>query len=246
MKGEQAGLLVGTVTENWNADAPGQIKVEYAAAEGGKKETTWIYTAVPYGGDGYGIQFLPEIGEQVVIGFLFGNRSWPVALGSIRVGSKALPENGSHEKNQRKTIMTKGGCRIEIFEEQGKEKIVIRDPKNENSMVMDSERGEIALNAKTRISLGIDGVEKWTLEKDKLAVEIKEAEIKGDSISQKGMAVTLDTGKGAALNLNRGQAELKSQQLKIEGTALEAKGKTSLKLECGGIAQIKGAMVQLN
>ena len=52
MKGEQAGLLVGTVTENWNADAPGQIKVEYAAAEGGKKETTWIYTAVPYGGEG--------------------------------------------------------------------------------------------------------------------------------------------------------------------------------------------------
>lgn len=71
----------------------------------------WARYAQPYATGGAGIQFLPEIGDEVVIGFLSADPGAPVVLGSLHSGSLART-NEATEENELKTITTKSGMHI--------------------------------------------------------------------------------------------------------------------------------------
>ena len=71
----------------------------------------WARYAQPYATGGAGIQFLPEVGDEVVIGFLSADPGAPVVLGSLHSGSLART-NEATEENELKTITTKSGMHI--------------------------------------------------------------------------------------------------------------------------------------
>ena len=71
-------------------------------------ETRFASVAQVYAGDGYGVVWLPEQGDQVVVAFMKGQLSRPVVLGSIY--SKARkPTAGRTEAEDPKVFRTKGG-----------------------------------------------------------------------------------------------------------------------------------------
>ncbi len=76
----------------------------------------WARYAQPYATDSGGIQFLPEVGDEVVIGFLSADPGAPVVLGSLHSGSLART-NEANEDNTLKTITTKSGIHLTFDDE---------------------------------------------------------------------------------------------------------------------------------
>lgn len=242
--GDISGIITGLVKENWDEDHPGMVKVEYFLGEMGKNLTGWVPVAVPYAGNTYGYYALPEVGTEVVLAFQMGNRNCPIVLGCIWNRENALPEETANENNTVKKLLTKGGCEIRFSEEEGKEQILVQTKKglklfleDENETILlgdrdgksgvsvDAKNGAVTILADKTLELTVGGNVMLSLTGSSKAIEIK----------------------GSKLTCNADQSmELKGQTLNLEGSSTQIKGSGTLKLEAGGTAQLKGAMVQLN
>ncbi len=68
-----------------HADSLGRIRVRFHFQDA-QGDTTWLRVAQRYAGPGVGSQFLPRIGQEVVVGFLEGDIDRPIVLGALYNG----------------------------------------------------------------------------------------------------------------------------------------------------------------
>lgn len=236
------GLLNAIVKEIWDEEHKGMIKVEYLMGEKDKKTSDWVRVMTNYGGNGFGNYWLPEIGSEVLVGFIHGNMNMPVVLGCLWNGKDLPPEGAANEKNETKTIITKGGHKITFTETEEKGKITITTPKElqimlddeneavsvqdknkDNCIHMDCKNGSLKLTAKKEISLMIG------------TKEVMNAS--SDTVKLTCGTVQLDAQQ---------TLKLAGQSTSVSGTSVKVKADGELGLEASGMAQLKGSMVKIN
>jgi phage protein D/phage baseplate assembly protein gpV len=83
-------LVLAVVTNNNDPDAMGRVKLKYDAL-GDNIESDWARVAVPNAGDKRGFFFMPEVGDEVVVGFEHGDTRRPIVVGSLYNG-QAKPD----------------------------------------------------------------------------------------------------------------------------------------------------------
>jgi len=83
------GIVTGTVTRI-NEETPGEIKVRFNAHEE-THETDWIRIATTMGGNNRGTFFMPELEDEVVVGFERGDVRFPYVLGFLWNGPDKPP-----------------------------------------------------------------------------------------------------------------------------------------------------------
>lgn len=66
----------------------------------------WVRLASPYASDGAGFEFLPEIDDEIVVGFLGGNADAPVMLGALHSSARPAPITPGRGNNM-KTIVSR-------------------------------------------------------------------------------------------------------------------------------------------
>jgi uncharacterized protein involved in type VI secretion and phage assembly len=84
------GLVVGLVT---NADDPerlGRVKVSFPTLSD-QEESAWARLATPGAGAERGLACVPEVGDEVLIGFEHGDARRPIVLGGLWNGRDAPP-----------------------------------------------------------------------------------------------------------------------------------------------------------
>lgn len=238
------GVTTGIVLENWSEENKGNVKVEMNLGNQGKNVSGWIPVMTPYGGKGYGMYTLPEVGSFVVIAFEMGDRNKPIVIGSLWNQKNTIPEESAVEKNTVKRFQTNGGCQVIFSEEESKEKITIHTPakltvllddeaktisvldkEKKNGIIINSEKGEAALMAETKIELKVNGTSMVTLDGNSKKVQVK--------------SEMVDVAASQTL-------KLKAQSSSLEGSMVKVKADSSLGLESGAMAQLKGSMVKIN
>ena len=237
-----AGLVMGIVKENWDKNEPGKVKVEYSVGEKGKMLTGWIPVMTPYAADKGGMYMLPEIGTEVIVGFLGGRTDCPVVIGSLWSSKMKRPDKAPAEKNINKVIRTAGGHEISMSDEAKKQKltvttpagltvmlddekktITIQDKQKKNMIFMDTGKGEMKINADKKLTLSIGGSAAVTLEKQKATIKSGTVNVQGSSA-----------------------VKVKGQSTAVEGSTAQVKATGSLTLQASGMTQVKGSMVKIN
>lgn len=128
------------VVENKDEQKLGRIRVQFPWQEIQSKEmkTPWLRIAVPYAGASKGHQFVPEIGEEVMVGFEMDNAEKPYIIGALYNGGKGKPDEewaaskDDDGTNTVKAIRTRNGHTIEIHDKGNDGYIRIYDNKKEN------------------------------------------------------------------------------------------------------------------
>lgn len=250
IKEDYAGITVGIIKENWEEANKGKVKVELISGEEGKTETAWIRVASMYTENKAGYYLLPEIGTEVLIAFIDGNRNNPVVIGSLWNEKHELAPNFATEKNTIKGFRTKCGHEIIWDEEKDKEKLQIQtigkiqvslldetktvkitDEDGKNCIVVDFKNGAVTLDAEKEIHLSVG-------KKDILKIDQKSILLKADNITIEG---------GQNLTLKGQSTELKGNKVNMKSDAsLEVKAGATLKLEGSAITEVKGGMLKLN
>ncbi|MDH3661692.1 MAG: phage baseplate assembly protein V [Alphaproteobacteria bacterium] len=117
----RTNLSYGQVTEVGDPDGKYRVKVKIHSHFDAEHQAyeLWARVAVPVGGDGYGMAFMPDVGDEVVIGFIAGDMNRPVVIGSLYHGG-AMPadEPVDGDAVKRWTITGHQGTRVAIDESE--------------------------------------------------------------------------------------------------------------------------------
>ncbi|KFF03483.1 type VI secretion system Vgr family protein [Flavobacterium reichenbachii] len=97
------------IKDNKDPEGLGRVRVDFFWGEG-TKSSQWIRMIQPHGGAGKGFYFIPEIGEEVLVGFEGANAQCPYVMGAHYNGQESSGYNTP--KNDIKVIQTRSGNRI--------------------------------------------------------------------------------------------------------------------------------------
>lgn len=108
--GYQTAVVVagdGGASKDLHADSHGRVRVRFHFQEGeggGANDSAWLRVAQRYAGPGVGSQFLPRIGQEVLVGFLDGDIDRPLVLGTLyngrgEAGVAPTPAGGSGQSD---------------------------------------------------------------------------------------------------------------------------------------------------
>ncbi|OOV16912.1 type VI secretion system Vgr family protein [Flavobacterium sp. LM4] len=134
------------VKDNNDPEGLGRVKVQFNWA-GGNNSSEWLRMIQPHSGSGKGFYFIPEIGEEVLVGFEGSNAQNPYVLGAQYNGSET--SGYADGQNNVKAIHTRSGIKFILNDGDGS--ILIEDPSG-NTWKMDGQ-GNIDVNAPKTFSV---------------------------------------------------------------------------------------------
>ncbi|MGV3685014.1 MAG: type VI secretion system tip protein VgrG [Daejeonella sp.] len=223
------GLQVAVVMK-LDADPANEFRIQVKF--GGISETDvtmWARMGNFYATGTSGSFFLPEIGDEVVIGFLDNNPLSPVILGSL-YSSKNAPETTVAAGNYVKGITTKSKLKISFDDEK---KITKISTPGGNTVTLDDDGKAVEIVDQNSNSI------KMTAS----GIEIKSAK---DLTLKATGKIVLDAT--AALSISS-KADVAIEGLNINSTAqvgFVAKGNASAEISASGQTVVKGALVMIN
>ena len=205
-----------------------RIQVELPWMDGQSK-LLWARLSTLYATGGMGSFFLPEPGDEVIIGFMNQDPVHPVVLGSL-YGEKHKPPYEYEAKNNTKAIVTREKMRIEFDEEK---KIITVSTPGKNTV-------ELSDNGK-HIKLTDPNKNEITMDKNGITL----SSAKDITLKAKG-GITMD----ATMKIS-GTAK---QDISLEGLNVKVqakigatvKGNATAELSASGQTTVKGAMVMIN
>jgi uncharacterized protein involved in type VI secretion and phage assembly len=194
------------------------------------KDGIWARMANFYATGSAGAGFLPEVGDEVVVGFLESDPRYPVILGSLYSSSKKAPLTPADNNNYIKSITTKSKLKITFDDEK---KITKIETPGGNSITLSDEAKSIEIIDQNSNSLKMTS--------GGITLESK----KDITIKATGN-ITLDAT--AKLNLTAKQ-DVAVSGMNVNNTAqvgFTAKGNATAEVSASGQTTLKGGIVMIN
>ncbi len=232
------GLQNGTVKQI-HEDPKGEtrIEVDVPMFKNSGENSVWARWTQPYASADAGQFFMPEIGDEVVLGFLNEDPRFPVVLGSLYSSQKSPPYTPA-EKNPKKAIVTKSKLKIE-FDDENKVLTIITP--GENQIVFSDEEKSITIKDQNenKITMGEEGISMNSPKDIKITAE-GEVTISGTAGVTVSSEATATISAEASLSLSGLEVSLSGE------TSLSASGGAEASISAGGELSITGAMVMIN
>jgi uncharacterized protein involved in type VI secretion and phage assembly len=168
------GVAVGVVTGNEDPLARGRVRVTYPWL-GDDVDSWWARVAMPGAGNGAGMVWIPQVGDEVIVAFEHGDISYPVVLGGLWNGKDKAPlgaglfdagtvtRSGFVSRKGHQLIFFDGdqGSGIALISEKGTYKVSLNETKDQLHVQADGklliEAGSIEI--KVRQGMSVDAAE---------------------------------------------------------------------------------------
>ncbi|MCX4445303.1 VgrG-related protein [Streptomyces sp. NBC_01789] len=252
-----AGLVSGTVTDTHDPEGSGRVKVRFPWLSD-EYASDWARTAQS-GGTGGGEAFIPEVGDEVLVGFEQGHLDRPYVLAGLYNG-KDRPGGGGSDANapgapgggdlvdpttgavNRRAFASKSGNQLELLDaangpqgvrlRTGDGKLTIDLDRRGTAVVINSD-GSVTIEAKERVSVtAAKGV----------ALDAGSGEL-----TLTGESVTLTSRNGVALNGGNGKVALSTDgAVEVRGGQVTVDGSRRTDVKSGGSVTVNAPMIQLN
>ncbi|MFH7015522.1 type VI secretion system tip protein VgrG [Flavobacterium sp. FlaQc-47] len=227
------GLINGTVKKMFgDPDSQYRILVDVPLFDA-NGEGIWARLSNFYSTSGAGAFFMPEVGDEVILGFLNEDPRYPVILGSLYSSTTIKPFTGldPNEKNSIKAIVSKSGISVQFDDEN---KIWTVETPNKNTIIISDKDKQITIkdeneNSITMSSSGID-----MSSQKSISISAQES-------------VTIKGTQGVTIESSGGDVQTKG--LNIKETAdmqYNAEGGQMAQVSGGMELTLKGAMVMIN
>ena len=231
------GLTIGIVTNNDDKDGLNRVKVKlpYLSDE---QETAWARVLQHGSGKDRGWTVMPEVDDEVLVGFEHGSIDHPYVLGGLVNGKDKPKYTGS-------ALVKNGKVDARIFSSRLGHEIYISDGAA-------SDQQFVRINTAGKEATVFIGAEKIDVEANKIPVKVfnekGSIEINKDGdIQLKGANIVLKSTQDITIDAGA-NVNIKSKA----STAVTAKAKLDLKanapatLESSAITSVKGSMVKIN
>lgn len=224
------------VVDNDDPKQMGRIKIRFFWQES-KDFTPWLRIIHPHGGklksgEQHGFYFIPEIDDEVMVGFEGNNPDKPFVIGNV-YNTRSKPDHWYDSDNNIKSIRTRNGNQIIFRDENGSEEIRILNtddgsPTNEISLSL-ADDGKITIRSEGDLELSAENI--------KIAARTDITMESGQNTELTASDYKLDSDNGIKFTgqqvsiTGQNSTKIKGEsELELEGTNTSVKGQAELKL----------------
>jgi type VI secretion system secreted protein VgrG len=250
IQGAQTAIVISDSKDNpKNAEIPvdkhGRIRVKFHW-DSKVKRSCWVRVAQVWSGQGWGAQFLPRTGQEVIVSFLEGDPDRPIITGSVYNGTHEPPYTLPDKATQSgiKSRSSKDG-RAANF--------------NEIRFEDESGKEEFYLHAEKDLKVNVENDGTWTvgLDNDQPAKSKKGAAkfVVGKTYHlDAGDEITLETGQSKMVMKKDGSITINCKTMLIDATdkidfkansAINAKSNKDVKIDGTVSVAVKGLQVSV-
>ncbi|MCB0401163.1 MAG: type VI secretion system tip protein VgrG [Flavobacteriales bacterium] len=224
------GLQTGIVKKiNEDPDNLFRVQIQIPIL-GDNSEPVWARLATFYAGNQFGAYFMPEVGDEVILGFMDDVPSDPVILGSVFSKTIAAPETPD-EKNTIKTLITQSKLQLK-FDDENKV-ITVLTPGGNTVVMSDKDKGiTVTDQNNNKIEMNDSGI---TL-----------TDKSSNKIEMSSSGITIESQSGLTLKASQ---ELQAQGMSVELSGDQSatlKGNSECEVSSSGQTSVKGSMVMIN
>jgi uncharacterized protein involved in type VI secretion and phage assembly len=116
-RGKAYGVWVGIVTDNKDPEGKYRIKVRFPAQDNGDasgENSFWCRVCTVGAGKSRGIFFLPEVDDEVMVGFEHGEISHPYVLGTVYNSNQTATHDNKGGKNDIRQMTSRSGHKLSM------------------------------------------------------------------------------------------------------------------------------------
>lgn len=233
-----AHAQIAIVMSNEDPEQKGRIQVQFQWQMPEGLITNWLRVMTPDGGvsdnvsTNRGYVFIPEVGDQVMVGFCDGDPSKPFVMGSMYHGKSGA---GGDQNNKVKSITTRSGSTITFDDDEGDGNITISDPSG-NTVVMNGD-GTMTINAPDK--LDISSTEINIIASDKIVMS-------GENTVEILSKEIVVNGQNSISLESKSKIEEKAPTISIEGQASVEVKAAQIDIQGKAMTNVKGGLLNLN
>lgn len=217
-----AGLVTGVVSNNDDPEKMGRVKVAYTWLDE-RVESDWSRVVCPGAGGDRGLVALPEVGDEVAVGFHHADPRRAYVLGGLFSSEEAVPE-----------ITIEGGeVPVRVWRSRDGHRVELNDRDDEIVLSADDDSVSLVLSKQdSKVTITSSGEVVIEAERDVSFVANGGVSFEaGGQLTLKGVGITLDADGGA---------------FEAKGTTAKVEGSGTAELSGGASTTISGALVRIN
>lgn len=227
---------IAIVKKNDDPTGQGRVRVQFQWQEGDNM-TPWLRVMTPDAGSSdkvsknRGFVFVPEVGDQVMVGFEQGNPDAPFVLGSLFHGKIST---GGGSGNNSKSLSTKSGHTVTLNDGGG---INIVDKTKLNHIDIDGD---------SKVTVTGDGTIKLVSKGNTMTITSQDGKIEISSASVvdiKSPTINIGDDKTTTINLKGQKVNINATDYTVTATNNKIHGTNHI---CGGETKIDGGNVFIN
>ncbi len=244
-----AGVTVGVVTNNADPENLGRVKVKLPTlvTKDGEVESDWARLVSPMAGGQRGMEFVPEVNDEVLVAFEADDIHRPFVLGALWNTQDKPPfknsDIASNGKVMKRVIKTRAGHVFSLDDSDGAPKISLVDSSGKDTIEVDAKSNAILLSADKKIEIKTKGGHTIKIDDTGRKIEIVSG---GNSIKVDGAANAINIESAA-------QLKIKGQIIEIEGSNVTIKGQAMMNIQSpmttvkgDGMLTLQGGLVKIN
>jgi uncharacterized protein involved in type VI secretion and phage assembly len=231
------GVVTGVVTNVADPDHQGKVKVKYAT-QGSTVESPWARLVTLGAGKGRGLEFQPEVGDEVLIAFEQGDTRRPLVLGGLFSAKNELPASpkagnvdGTNIAYRR--ITSRLGHVIELADGTGdaNKYVLIQLAGGEHKLRLGADQTDLTV-ANKPVTITNGGAKIVFSDSGDVTIEGKSITLKADS------TVDVQAGSKATVKGN--------QEVDVQGAQVKIQGDATASVQGGATLTLKGGTVMIN
>ncbi len=260
--GLQSALVTGPSSEEIHMDDYNRIKVQFhwdTEGKGDDSSSCWVRVAQHMAGNGFGSQFVPRVGDEVLVSFLDSDPDRPLVIGSVYNETHKSPYEASTSYGVKLQSSPKGGA--DTFNElrfdckkdeeqifmQAEKDLVIEVKNDRHETIVGNLTEEIqkvvSRTVKEDDSLTVEGEQKVTVSKNMTIATDADYELStkgnftqktdGDNATTVKGKTTLDSTGDIAIESKGNIDGTATNTITLDGASIKETGKQAIDLEVG-------------
>ncbi|MFC6670690.1 type VI secretion system Vgr family protein [Marinobacterium aestuariivivens] len=251
--GMQSAVVSGKTDAEPACDDQGRIRIRFHWDSGasGDKTSCWVRVAQSMAGNGYGLQFIPRAGQEVLVSFLDGDPDQPLVTGTLY--------NSKHKPPYPTADSTQSGIRTQL---KGKANELRFDDKKDNEqlylhaardlLVEVENDADEKVTAEKRVAvtkdISVKGEMNYSLEaKENISLKTNKhySLTATENVTVNGKVITLEASDKLQLIVGDSKLTISDSKIEIESDSISLAGSSKIQLDGGQVAVAGDSKVDL-
>ena len=154
------GVVTAVVDDNNDPDGHGRVRLKYPWM-GDAAVSDWARLAAPGAGKDYGVVWMPQVRDEVLVAFEHGDPRQPIVIAGLWNGLDTMPFDAGSDLDDGKVtycgLVSRTGHRLSFFESRDESKIQLLSAGGEINIVLDDKNKELKVESTGKMIFDAQG-----------------------------------------------------------------------------------------